>query len=228
MASTPQGTPVEIVAFDFDGTCIDGNSPVILVRYLRHKKLLKKRALARILLWGIAYKLRLPQNESWVRGAVFSSFEGEDKAEVDAFLEKFYDERIERLFRPKIDEEIARHRAAGREVWAVTATFEPLIRQAATHHDYTSVFATRMATDEEGRYTCEVDGVPVEGEEKAVVINREANARFGEGNWRIVCAYGDHHSDEPMLSMAEHAYAVSPDRPLRRYAKARGWTILKW
>ena len=59
---------VHIAAFDFDGTCISGNSPVLLVRRLMKLGMLEKSVLARIMLWGIAYKLRLPQNESWVRG----------------------------------------------------------------------------------------------------------------------------------------------------------------
>lgn len=67
---------VHIAAFDFDGTCISGNSPVLLVRRLMKLGMLEKSVLARIMLWGIAYKLRLPQNESWVRGLVFRAFAG--------------------------------------------------------------------------------------------------------------------------------------------------------
>ena len=86
MGDSRQTKPVEIAAFDFDGTCISGNSPVILVSHLVRKGLLGKGTLLRILCWGAAYKLRLPQNESWVRGAVFSAFEGKRKEEVDEYL----------------------------------------------------------------------------------------------------------------------------------------------
>ena len=96
MGETVQKKPVEIAVFDFDGTSISGNSPVILVRYLQRKKMLKKRVLTRIIFWGLRYKLRLPQNESWVRGAVFSAFEGQKQEEVDRFLESFYDEHLEK------------------------------------------------------------------------------------------------------------------------------------
>ena len=34
MGDSRQTKPVEIAAFDFDGTCISGNSPVILVSHL--------------------------------------------------------------------------------------------------------------------------------------------------------------------------------------------------
>ena len=82
---------VHIAAFDFDGTCISGNSPVLLVRRLMKLGMLEKSVLARIMLWGIAYKLRLPQNESWVRGLVFRAFAGKPVSHVDAFLRDFYD-----------------------------------------------------------------------------------------------------------------------------------------
>lgn len=49
--------PCEIAVFDFDGTCISGNSPVLLVRYLLKKGQVRTSVLLRILTWGIAYKL---------------------------------------------------------------------------------------------------------------------------------------------------------------------------
>ncbi|MFR1641075.1 MAG: HAD-IB family hydrolase, partial [Eggerthellaceae bacterium] len=72
----PERGRVRLAVFDFDGTSIAGNSPVLLVQHLMRRKMLKKRVIFRILLWAAAYKLRLPQNESWVRGLVFTAFEG--------------------------------------------------------------------------------------------------------------------------------------------------------
>ncbi len=50
MVDSRQTKPVEIAAFDFDGTCISGNSPVILVSHLVRKGLLGKDASAHSLL----------------------------------------------------------------------------------------------------------------------------------------------------------------------------------
>lgn len=228
MGDTRQTKPVEIAVFDFDGTCISGNSPVILVRHLVRKGLLGKGVFLRIICWGIAYKLRLPQNESWVRGAVFSAFEGKRKEEVDEFLRNFYDSHLEKVFRAQADKAIAEHREAGREVWAVTATFEPLIQQAMKRHGYTQAFSTRMKVDEQGLYTTQVDGLPVEGSQKLEVLTRQANAQYGEGNWVLTHAYGDHHSDRTLLAAAQHPFAVTPDRPLRRTARSLNWPVLDW
>lgn len=228
MDQAAQHKPVEIVVFDFDGTSIAGNSPVILVRYLRREGMLKKRIFTKILFWALRYKLRLPQNESWVRGAVFSAFEGKKQNEVDEFLRTFYDEHLDKLFRAKADEAIDYHRAQGREVWVVSATFEPLICQAMNTHNFTKEFATRMKVDETGCYTCKVEGLPVEGGEKLARVTEYANREYGEGNWVLTHAYGDHHSDRVLLKTAQHPYAVTPDRPLRRTAKEQGWDILVW
>ena len=142
----------KIAAFDFDGTSIRGNSPVLLVRYLLRDKLLGKRVTAKIASWGIAYKLRLPQNEAWVRGLVFTAFEGLPQREADEYLRAFYDEVIagQDRFRPQADAAMRTLREQGVEVLVVSATFEPIIQRAQELHPFDGFIATKMAVDEHG------------------------------------------------------------------------------
>lgn len=220
--------PVEIAVFDFDGTSIEGSSPVLLVNYLFKCGKLKKRVVSRIALWGLLYKMRLPQNESWVRGLVFSAFEGTPKQEADAFLADFYNKKIACRFRKAADVEIEKHLNAGREVWVVSATFEPIAQQALRQHHFTREISTAMQTDSRGCYTRKVLGLPVEGDEKLHRMVALANELYGEGGWVLTHAYGDHHSDRTLLQRARHPFAVCPDRPLRRIAKRKDWPILEW
>lgn len=219
-----------IAAFDFDGTSIRGNSPVLLVRHLRHSGMLKKRVIFKILLWAAAYKLRLPQNEAWVRGLVFTAFEGWPQDKADLFLCDFYDECIEGAgrFRPQAHVAMAKLRARGTEVLVVSASFDPLVRRAKELHPIDACLCTEMAVDGAGRYTRHVKGECVEGEAKVRAIRSYADARYGAGNWELVAAFGDHHSDVPLLRAASHAYAVTPDNPLSRAARRNGWDVLDW
>lgn len=219
---------VNLVVFDFDGTSISGNSPVLLVRHLIGQHMLSKRIIMKILLWAAAYKFRLPQNESWVRRLVFSAFEGKSQAEVDRFLYNFYDEKIEKRFRVAADQAMRSHAEAGAVVLVVSATFEPIIIQAMQTHPFDYQISTRMKVDEKGSYLCEVEGNPVEGAEKLHAVTRFADTHYGEKKWRLAAAYGDHHSDRVLLSAACNAFAVTPDKPLRRTAQKEGWTILEW
>lgn len=219
---------MRLAVFDFDGTSITGNSPVLLVLYLMEKGLLRKRVVSKILLWGFAYKLRLPQNEAWVRGLVFTAFCGRPKEEVDRFLWDFYDEVIESRFRPQADEAMRRHKAEGCDVLVISATFEPIVERAMEKHPFCHQISTRMRVDENGNYTCEVEGEPIEGHQKLVAITEYADNAYGKGNWELAYAYGDHHSDRPLLSAATHSFAVSPDNPLERAAKKGEWEIYQW
>lgn len=220
--------PTRLAVFDFDGTSIKGDSPVLLVRHLLQRGMLQKRVVFRILLWAAAYKLRLPQNESKVRGLVFTAFEGHSADEVDRFLADFYDEHIALLFRPGADAAMRAHAAAGDTVIVISATFEPIILRAMEHHPFAFQISTRMRKASDGTYTREVEGLPVEGEEKIAAVKRFGDSHFGPGNWVLDSAYGDHHSDRAVLGAARHPYAVNPDRPLARTAREKGWSVLSW
>ena len=218
----------KIAVFDFDGTSIEGSSPTRLVNRLILEHKITPLTSVKIAFWAMLYKWHLPQNEAWVRGQVFRAFNGKQKAEVDAYLTGFYDEYIEKRFRPKADETMRACAEDGCEVIVVSASFEPIVLRAMEKHSFRYQISTRMKVDDEGRYTREVDGRPIEGDEKLIALKHWCDGRFGEGNWRLVYAYGDHHSDEPLLSAAEHPFAVCPNTGLSRIAKRRGWTVLDW
>lgn len=220
--------PVEIVVFDFDGTCINGNSPVILVHHLLREGLLQKRQGFNLSAWGFRYKFQLPQNENLPRSIVFSAFEGLPKNDVDEYLRCFYDAKLEGRFREMAQRAIDHHKDAGREIWLVSATFEPIAQRACEVRGFDHSFSTRMKVKPDGTYTREVEGLPVEGDEKLRLVRKYADEKFGLGNWVLEAAYGDHHSDGSMLEASNHPYAVCPDHPLARRAKQMGWTILDW
>ena len=219
-----------IAAFDFDGTSIQGNSPVLLVRYLWNDDRLKKRVVTKVGLWGLAYTLHLPQSEEWVRGQVFTAFEGEPQEKVDFYLRDFYDKVIagQKRFRPKARAAMRALRDAGLEVAVVSATFGPIVRRAQEFEPIDVSLCTEMATDAAGNYTRQVEGECIEGDAKVRAITKWANEKYGEGNWELSCAFGDHHSDIPMLSRAAEGFAISSDATLSRAARENGWHELDW
>lgn len=224
----PTAGKARLAVFDFDGTTITGNSPVLLVRRLAQLRMIRKRVIFRIMMWGAAYKLRLPQNESWVRGQVFSAFEGKPKEKVDAFLMDFYDSHIACRIRREAVDAMQAHRARGEHVVVVSATFEPIVLRAMESNPIDFQVSTRMKVAADGTYTREVEGLPVEGDEKLAAVTRFADRRFGKGCWEIAHAYGDHHSDRTVLGAAAVPHAVDPDRPLLRTARRLGWDVLDW
>ena len=219
---------VQLAVFDFDHTSIEGSSPSWLVNRLIFEHRISFPTALKIGFWGIAYKWHLPQSEAWVRGQVFKAFVGKPKEVVDAYLVEFYDKIIAKRFRPKADEEMQRRADEGCVVVVVSASFEPIVLRAMESHPFHAQISTRMKVAADGTYTREVDGKPIEGAEKLVALKQWADARYGEGKWELAYAYGDHHSDEPLLAAAKHPFAVSPNTGMERIAKAKGWPILDW
>ena len=219
---------VRVAVFDFDGTSIEGSSPSWLVNRLIFERKISPITSLKIGFWGLAYKWHLPQNEAWVRGQVFKAFEGKPREEVDAYLTGFYDKYIAKRFRPQADEAMQKCRDEGCEVVVVSASFEPIVLRAMESHPFDHQISTRMKIAEDGTYTREVDGRPIEGDEKMVALRHWCDGRFGEGNWEIAYAYADHHSDRPLLAAATHPFAVTPNTGMSKIAKEEGWPVLDW
>ena len=219
---------VHLAVFDFDGTCIRGNSPVVLVRYLACRGMIALDAVVRLIDWAVRYKMHWSQEEAFARRQVFTAFRGKPKGEVDAFLRRFCEERILPRFRPDAHASMLAHLEAGHAVVCVSATFEPILLRVAEAQPIQYHVSTRMQVDEAGCYTNQVEGLPVEGAEKVNALRRLADAAFGEGKWVLDWAYADHYSDFELLSRAAHPNAVCPKPTLKRMAKAEAWPILEW
>ena len=80
---------VRLAVFDFDGTCLEGNSPELLVRWLVQNHMISLGTAGRLTSWALRYKFHLRQDESSARGFVFRSFQDMTKEETDAFLLDF-------------------------------------------------------------------------------------------------------------------------------------------
>ena len=72
----------------------------------------------------------------------------------------------------------------------------------------------------EGHATGRLAAATQSGEQKAAAVR----ARAAGGH--ILVAFGDTAADTPLLSMAQHAVAVAPDKQLRKEALRRGWEIV--
>jgi HAD superfamily hydrolase (TIGR01490 family) len=117
---------------------------------------------------------------------------------------------------------IAEHHDLGHDVVIVSASGAELVEPIATVLGADHVIATRMAVAD-GRYTGEIDYYAY-GENKAAAV-RELATAHGYDLERCY-AYSDSVTDAPMLASVGHAFAVNPDRALRRVAAENGWGVL--
>lgn len=230
MGESPKGTGkrVELAVFDYDGTCIDGQSGALFSVYLfRHGYLGLGRSL-RLGWWGARYKLHLPYRQDEAREVIFDALAQYTPAEVQQMMVDFHNEMLIGRYRTEAIEEVAKRRREGCITVLVSATFETIARCAQQVLNTDAVIATQMETDSEGRYTGKVLGDVMQGAEKPRAVQKWADAAFGPGAWEIAYAYGDHFSDSEMLGHARQGFAVTPGKTMRSVAKRDGYAVLDW
>ncbi|MDR1712785.1 MAG: HAD-IB family hydrolase, partial [Coriobacteriales bacterium] len=225
---TSSGKPkVRIAAFDYDDTLLEGASPVLMTRRFVRRGIIPLHVGLKALWWAVRYKLRMRVEQKVVRQYIFASLSHLKAEEADTMMAEFYREELAELLRPAGLAVLEQRRSEGCSIVIVSASFQPLLAELARDLKADGYISTRIEQSD-GYYTGHVDGQPPEGEQKLLQFNQWADDRYGAGAWELVWAYGDHHSDEPLLRTAENPVAVNPDSRLEKTAKAEGWPVVDW
>ncbi|MDR0501583.1 MAG: HAD-IB family hydrolase [Coriobacteriales bacterium] len=219
--------PYRIAVFDYDGTVIDASSPVRLIFRLIKDRIIPVRVGTRIAGWGLRYKMGAELDQAKPRRQIFRSLRKFSATDANAIMQNLYREELKRFERPDAIRCLQELKKQGVRIVIVSASFEPMVREFAKAIGADGWVATEMEILD-GYYTGETVREPPEGEQKLIQFTNFANERYGEGNWCLEWAFGDHFSDVPLMQTATNPIAVDPDNRLERIAKERRWQIVKW
>ncbi len=217
-----------LAVFDYDGTCIEGQSGSLIAMWLLRNGYLSPYTAIGLIWWGIRYKLHLPYRQERARELIFRNLGKWPRSEVAPLMERFHDEVLVDRVRPQAIAEIDKRKEEGCTVVLISATFKAIARKAAELLGVDGYVATQMEADENGHYTGRVMGDVIAGQYKVDTAVNWANEHMGENTWYLAYAYGDHHSDTELLAAAEQPYAVTPGPTLKKVAEKQGWPILDW
>jgi HAD superfamily hydrolase (TIGR01490 family) len=129
-------------------------------------------------------------------------------------------------FYPEALEQMNWHCNQGHRVFLISGTLDFLARSAARQlPGRPEVHATQLEVAD-GRWTGNVRGPHMSGQEKACAI-RTLAGRFGLSLWDSY-AYGNSTSDLPMLDTVGRRVAANPSARLRRIAGSEGWPAVDW
>lgn len=227
-SGTPSGTPTArpggAAFFDLDKTIIATSSTTAFSRPFLAGGLLTRRAVLRTAYAQFFYLVGgadADQTER-LRRELSRMVTGWEVAQVSAIVEETLHESIDAAVYAEAVGLIEAHHATGRDVVVVSASGTEVVRPIAAVLGADHVIATRMGVAD-GRYTGEIDFYAY-GENKESAIRSLAAERGYD--LEASYAYSDSITDAPMLSAVGHAFAVNPDRALRRLATQEGWGVL--
>jgi len=197
--------PVQLIAFDFDGTITTKDTFALFLRYYAGTPRWALKIIT-LLPSFAAYGLRIIDRSAVKRHVVRRFFKGRSEAQMLARAADFARDVIPGLIRPEAIAEVKAKLARGEAVSLVSASINPYLDVWAESVGVPKVIATRLQS-ESGVLTGELDGVNCWGEGKLSAIKAE----MGRKKYEIAEAYGDSEGDKPMLIAAR----VSFYRPFR-------------
>jgi HAD superfamily hydrolase (TIGR01490 family) len=222
----PTDPPTRIVAFDVDGTLIEGHSQALLARYIVDRGDASRALMMRIAWWHALYRLGVRLPVARIQRQMVGAFTGAPIERMHAVLDAFAAEVLVNRLLPAALEQLRLLRRDGAHVVFVSASLDLIIDRLAKFVGADGVVATRVTPPIDGRFSGCIDGDMIYGEAKLNAMRSYANQRFH--HWVLDAAYGDHESDQFLLAAAQHAVAVNPDKRLEAIARRRGWSIVYW
>lgn len=210
--------------FDVDNTLVHGASIYWFARGLAARRFFRHRDLIRFAMQQAWFRL-LGENHEHIediKQSALSFVAGRRVADIVKLGEEIFDDTIEAKIWSGTQALAEAHRAAGQQVWLVTATPVELAEIIARRLGFTGAIGT-VGEVHDGVYTGRLVSEIMHGPAKADAI-RDLAGREGL-NLELCTAYSDSNNDLPMLSAVGNAVAVNPDQALRRQARRHGWQV---
>ena len=215
---------MEAAFFDLDKTVIARASMVAFGKPLYRAGLLSRWLLLRALYGQLVY-LYLGANEdrmARMRESALRVTVGWQRDHILKLVRETMDEVIDPIVYDEALDLIAEHQAEGRRVFIISASPEEVVVPLSEYLGADEAIATRPRTDDEGRYTGEIEFYSY-GPFKAEAMQRIAER---DGLDLDACwAYSDSATDIPMLEAVGHPVVVNPDKALAEHAAEVGWEV---
>lgn len=210
--------------FDLDKTIIAKSSTMAFSKPFQAGGLISRRAVLRSTYAQFVYVLGGADHDQMEKMRAFMStlVAGWDVATVREIVAETLHHVVEPLVYDEAVDLIEEHKSAGRDVVIVSTSGTEVVEPIGAMLGADIVVASRLE-EVDGKYTGEIEYYAY-AEEKARAIVELAELRGYDLAESF--AYSDSTTDVPMLETVGHAFAVNPDKELRRAAAAHGWPVL--
>lgn len=210
--------------FDLDKTIIAKSSTLAFGRPFYQGGLINRRTVLRSAYAQFVFALAGADEDQMdrMRDYLTAMCAGWDVQQIRDIVTETLHEIIDPLVYNEAVDLIAEHKAAGRDIVIISSSGDEVVRPIGEMVGADHVIATRMIV-KEGRYTGEIEFYAY-GPHKAAGLRSLAEERGYDLDQSF--AYSDSITDVPMLEAVGHAYAVNPDKGLRKVAAENGWPVL--
>ncbi len=211
--------------FDFDGTIAKGDS---IISFMWYSFVKKEMTLKQLLKAGTAYMGyafgRIDDTQA--KEVAISFLQGKQQAYVQAFCQKWYDEKMASKIFVQAAAEIDQLKKEGCLVLVITASPDVYMDPFKKAFGITDVIGTRVDIDNQNIYSGRISGNNCRGIEKNLRLAEYLAAKGWTLDTEKSCGYGNSSHDEAMLHLVGKPVLINPSKKLKKaFSGAR---IEKW
>jgi HAD superfamily hydrolase (TIGR01490 family) len=211
--------------FDFDKTLLMVESAKPGLRYLYERKEISSGYLMRVFITNIFYKFHLYSDEN-MANLLLRLYQGKRLSDFQAGAAQFYKDYIRPLLSPNILSKLNEHKKKGHCLILVSASVRYYLEAVVSDLGFDHLLCTDLEESQEGLLTGKSKGPVCIDQQKRIQAQQLAEEH--DIDLRNSYAYGNHHSDIPLLEIVGHPYAVEPTWPLKKIAIKNNWPILSF
>ena len=225
---------MQIAVFDLDDTVVTGDTFVrFLITCLRRRPMRVLRCVH--LPIALVMHFGGMKDNTWLKTVFLRAIVGGlTRQQIASIALPYVAQTLEKHTKAAALEAIHRHREAGQVLVLASASPDLYVAEMGRQLGFDQVVATRVAfrtttgteapMSHDDVCTGDLQGGNCYGPNKVTTLKTVVSAE----PQHYVAAYSDHHSDLPLLQLANQGYAVDPSDKLRDAANEYDLEILEW
>jgi putative phosphoserine phosphatase/1-acylglycerol-3-phosphate O-acyltransferase len=211
--------------FDFDETLLDVESGRLGIQWLWDRRLVPFGYILKILTANFLYKRRLLSDERMVK-TMLTFYRKKRLADFQKGADNFYTSYLKPHLAPGILSRVRFHKEEGHLLVLISGSVRYLLEPVVRDLEFDHLLCTDLEVDKNGLMTGKpADLVCVDHNKKILTLKL---AQQLELDLEKSYAYGNHHSDLPLLETVGNPHAVEPNSVLEKIAHHRSWPILAY
>jgi HAD superfamily hydrolase (TIGR01490 family) len=209
--------------FDFDETLLEVESGRLGIQWLRDRRLVPFGYIFKILAANFLYQRRLLSDERMVK-IMLTFYRKKRLADFQNGADNFYKTYLKPHLAPGILTRVRFHKKEGHLLVLISGSVRYLLEPVVKDLEFDHLLCTDLEVDQNGLMTGKpADLVCVDHNKKVLTLKL---AQQLELDLQKSYAYGNHHSDLPLLETVGNPHVVEPNSILEKIAHQRSWPIL--
>ena len=209
--------------FDFDETLLEVESGRLGIQWLWDRRMVPLGYIFKIQVANFFYQRQLLSDERMVR-ILLTFYKKRRFLDFQKGAQDFYREYLKTHLAPRILSRVHFHKNEGHLLVLISGSVRYLLEPLIKDLEFDYLLCTDLEVGPDGLMTGKPKGLVCVGHnKKKLTLKLAKNIGLDLAN---SFAYGNHHSDLPLLETVGKPHVVEPTQILKKVARQRSWPIL--